>query len=290
MKIAFLGLGIMGRPMAARLVAAGHEVTVWNRTPSRADLPGARTAATPAQAAAGAEVVWVCVSDTAASERVFLAEDGVLAAAAPGLLAADSSTISPQASRRIAARLAERGATLLDCPVTGSKQGAESGKLVFIAGGPKEAVARLQPLFQVMGQRVFHIGGNGMGLAAKLAMNLNIALIYQGFCEGLVLAEKSGVSAGQMLEIIGATMLRSGVIEYKAPFIRARDYSPNFPLKLMLKDIRLMLEHARSLQTELPALQTVAGIYEQAVRQGLGEQDYAATLGLMERQSGLAEA
>ncbi len=290
MNIAFLGLGIMGRPMAAKLVEAGHAVTVWNRTAARAGLPGARTAATPAQAAEGADVVWACVNDTAASERVFLAEDGVLAAARPGMVIADSSTISPEASRRIAERLASRGAVFLDCPVTGSKQGAEAGKLIFIVGGPAEAAARLQPLFQTMGQRVFLMGGNGMGLSAKLAMNLNIALIYEGFCEGLVLAEKSGLSAEQMLEIIGATMLRSGVVEYKAPFIRARDYSPNFPLRLMWKDIRLMLEHARSLNLELPALTTVETIYARAMRQGLGDQDYAATLGLMERQARLAEA
>lgn len=290
MKIAFLGLGIMGRPMAARLVAAGHEVTVWNRTPARAELPGARAATTPAQAAEGAEVVWACVSDTAASERVFLAEDGALAAARAGVLVADSSTIAPRASLAIAKRFAERGAVFLDCPVTGSKQGAEAGKLVFIVGGAEQAVQQLDPLFQAMGQRVFHVGGNGMGLGAKLAMNLNIALIYEGFCEGLVLAEKSGVRAEQMLEIIGATMLRSGVTDYKAPFIRTRDFSPNFPLRLMHKDLRLMLEHARELQIELPATETVEEIYARAAAAGMGNLDYAATLELMEKKAGLTQA
>jgi 3-hydroxyisobutyrate dehydrogenase-like beta-hydroxyacid dehydrogenase len=291
MKVAFLGTGIMGGPMAVNLVKAGHDVTVWNRTAAKAQLVqdacGARVAISPAEAAADCQIVWICVSDTAAVERVLLAEDGVLGVARPGLLVADSSTISPVASQNFAARLRERGAELVDCPVTGSKRGAEAGELIFIVGGKQESIERLEPLFSAMGQRVFAIGGNGMGLVAKLAMNLNIALIFQGFAEGLVLAEKGGVRVRQMLEIIGATMLRSGVVEYKGPFIERRDFTANFPLALMLKDIHLMLDFARENRVKLPALETVEEIYTVAAEEGLAGADYAAILTLLEKWAGL---
>lgn len=291
MRIAFCGTGIMGRPMAAQLIKAGHELRLWNRTPEKARLPGGQIAATPAAAAQDADVVWVCVSDTAAAEQVLLdPATGVLPSARPGMIVADSSTISPRASREFAARFAERGAAFADCPVTGSKAGAEKGELIFIVGGETETVAQLRPLFEVMGKRVFHLGANGMGLAAKLAMNLNIALIYEGFAEGLVLAEKSGVPAARMLEIISATMLRSGVVEYKGPWVERRDFSPNFPLRWMLKDIHLMLEHARELRVKLPALETVEQVYSVAGEEGMADLDYAATLMLLEKWAGIIKA
>jgi len=284
MKFAFLGTGIMGAPMAANLAKAGHTVRVWNRTREKAGVPGCVAVDTPAEAAEQSEVVWMCLSDTAAVEAV-AAE--MFAAARPGIVVADSSTISPTASRELAARWAEQGAAWVDCPVTGSRKAAESGDLIFIVGGEEDAVNKIAPGFEAMGQRVFHIGGNGMGLATKLAMNLNIALIWQGFCEGLVLAEKSGVPAEQMLEIIGATMLRSGVTDYKAKAIAKRDFTPNFPLKLMLKDIRLMLDYAREMRVKLPALETVEEVYAVADEEGLGNLDYAASLTLLEKWAAL---
>ncbi len=274
----------MGAPMAANLARAGHTVRVWNRTRGKAEVPGTVWVDSPAAGARSAQVVWMCLSDTAAVEAV---AGEMLAGVQPGLIVADSSTISPRASRELAARFAERGAAWVDCPVTGSRKGAEAGELVFIAGGEPATVEALQPLFQAMGKRVFHIGDNGMGLSTKLAMNLNIALIYQGLIEGLVLAEKSGVTAEQMLEIIAATMLRSGVSDYKAPFIARRDFTANFPLRLMLKDIRLMLDHARELRVKLPALETVEEVYAVAEEEGLGELDYAATLTLLEKWAAL---
>ncbi|MGH9535931.1 MAG: NAD(P)-dependent oxidoreductase [Terriglobales bacterium] len=291
MKIAFLGTGIMGGPMASNLIKAGHDVTIWNRTADKAqqvqDAVGGRVAVSPAEAVANSQIVWICVSDTEAVERLVLAEDGILGVSRPGLLVADSSTISPTASRALAQRIRERGGDWVDCPVTGSKHGAEDGKLVFIVGGEAESVAKLDPLFQVMGQRAIHIGGNGMGLSAKLAMNLNIALIFEGLAEGLVLAEKAGVSRRQMLDIIAATMLRSGVSDYKGPYLEQRDFSPNFPLHLMLKDIRLMLEYGRELRVKLPALETVEEVYAVAAEEDLANADYAATLTLLEKWAGL---
>lgn len=284
MTISFLGTGIMGGPMAANLAKAGHTVRVWNRTPAKAAIAGTTAAGSPAEAVAGAEVVWICLSDTAAVEEVAA---GFLDAIQPGTIVADSSTISPRASSALAEQVAGRGGAWVDCPVTGSRRGAEDAKLIFIVGGDEPTVKRLDPLFHAMGQRVFYMGPNGMGLATKLAMNLNIALIYQGFIEGLVLAEKSGVSAEQMIEIIGATMLRSGVTEYKSDAIRQRDFTANFPLKLMLKDIHLMLDHARALRVKLPALETVEEVYSVAVEEGLGDMDYAASLTLLEKWAAL---
>ena len=145
MRVAFLGLGIMGRPMAANLVKAGHEVTTWNRSAGK-EVPGARAAATPREAAEGAEVVWICVSDTAAVERVLFGENGAAEALQPGMIVADSSTISPLETREFARRVRERGAEYVDAPVTGSKAGAESGQLLFMAGGDEQTLQKLKPL------------------------------------------------------------------------------------------------------------------------------------------------
>ena len=162
MRVAFLGLGIMGRSMAANLVKAGHEVAVWNRTGGK-DVEGARSAASPADAAAGAEVVWMCVSDTKAVEAVLFGVGGLEPGLAPGMIIADSSTISPSATRRFAERLKPRGVDYVDAPMTGSKIAAEAGSLIFMAGGDDAALARLQPLFQAMGKQVFHMGETEQG-------------------------------------------------------------------------------------------------------------------------------
>ncbi len=287
MRIAFLGLGIMGRPMASRLVAAGHEVFVWNRT-ARQHVDGATTAVSPADAARDAEVVWLCVADTAAVERVMFADDGAEQSLREGAIVVDSSTISPTATLRFAERVNARGVHWVDAPVTGSKMGAENGQLIFIVGGAAEPVAYLEPLFKAMGKLVVHVGGTGKGQAAKLAANLMIALMYEGFAEALTLAQKLGVDPHKLLELIQASMVRSGVVDYKAPFVMRRDYSPNFPLRLMHKDIHLMLDMAKEHRVKLPALETVEEIYELSSEEGWDDLDYAATLALLEKWAGLA--
>jgi 3-hydroxyisobutyrate dehydrogenase-like beta-hydroxyacid dehydrogenase len=285
MRVAFLGLGIMGQRMAANLVKAGHEVTVWNRTPRQVE--GARLAATPADAAGGAEVVWMCVSDTAAVEQILFGPNGVESVLASGMIVVDSSTISPSATLHFAERVRAKGADYADAPVTGSKVGAAEGALVFIVGANEELTARLQPLFSAMGKTVIRAGDTGKGQAAKIAMNLQIALIYEGFAEGLTLATKLGVAPERLLELIRASMVRSGVVEYKAPFVLRRDFTPNFPLRLMHKDIHLMLDAAKEARVKLPALETVDEIYEVATEEGFGDLDYAATLELLEKWAGI---
>jgi len=272
--------------MATNLVKAGHEVAVWNRTPGK-DVEGARTAATPAEAAQGAEVVWMCVSDTQAVESVLFGANGVENSLAEGMTIVDSSTIAPSATVKFAGRVRSRGVHYVDAPMTGSKVAAEGGTLIFMVGGEDSAIEGLKPLFAAMGKKICRMGETGKGHATKLAMNLQIALIYEGFAEGLTLATKLGVDAENLISLINATMVRSGVVEYKAPFVLKRDFTPNFPLRLMHKDIRLALDAAKEARVRLPGLETVEEVYDVAMEEGQGDSDYAVTLTLLEKWAGV---
>jgi 2-hydroxy-3-oxopropionate reductase len=250
-------------------------------------VEGAAVAPTPAAAAQGAEVVWMCVSDTDAVESVLFGAEGMEASLAPGMIIADSSTISPAATVKFAERVKANGVDWVDAPMTGSKIGARDGTLVFIVGGDEGPIERLKPLFAAMGKKIFRMGETGKGQATKLAMNLQIAMIFEGFAEALTLATKLGVDPQQMIHLIEATMVRSGVVEYKAPFVMQRDFTPNFPLRLMHKDIKLALEAAKESRVKLPGLETVEEIYEMATEDGHKDLDYAATLTLLEKWAGV---
>jgi len=286
MRVAFLGLGIMGHSMAANLVKAGHEVAVWNRSAGK-NVEGARTAATPADAAQGVEAIWMCVSDTKAVESVLFGEGGAEASLTQGMIIADSSTISPSATQKFAQRVKARGVDYVDAPMTGSKIAAATGSLIFMVGGEEAVLERLKPLFDAMGKQIFHMGETGKGQATKLVMNLQIALIYEGFAEALTLATKLGVDVDKLIPLVQASMVRSGVVEYKAPFILKRDFSPNFPLRLMFKDIHLALEAAREKRVRLPGLEAVEEVYDVAAEEGQRDLDYAATLILLEKWAGV---
>lgn len=282
MKVAFIGLGIMGRPMAKNLAAAGNDVKVWNRTPK--DVEGAKRAATPGEAADGVDVVWMCVSDTAAVERVLFAEDGVESRLRPGTIVVDSSTISPVETLKFAERVRAKGADYVDAPITGSKIGAESAQLIFMVGGKDETLKRLGPLFAQMGKKVVHMGETGKGQASKIALNLQIAMIYEGFIEGFSLATKLGVDPQRFVELVQNTMVRSGVVDYKAQFVLNRDYTPNFPLRLMHKDLRLVRDASKAVDMQMPGLESVLAVYEEAHKAGYDDQDYAATLALLDKK------
>lgn len=286
MRVAFLGLGIMGHSMAANLVKAGHEVSTWNRSEGK-NIEGARAASSPADAAQGAEVVWMCVSDTKAVDDVLFGPRGVHESLTEGMTIVDSSTISPSATRRFAERVRAKGVQYVDAPVTGSKIGAESGTLIFIVGGDEASIDKIKPLFAATGKKIFRMGETGKGQAAKLAMNLQIAMIYEGFAEALTLAAKLGVDAQTMLPLIEASMVRSGVVDYKAPFVLKHDFSPNFPLRLMRKDIQLALEAAKEARVKLPGLETVEEIYDLSTEDGHADLDYAATITLLEKWAGV---
>lgn len=276
----------MGRPMAVNLVKAGHEVTIWNRTPGK-DVPGAVTASTPAEAAKGKEAVWICVSDTKAVQSVLFGPQGAIHGLETGTVVVDSSTVSPSASLHFMEGLQEKGCEFLDAPVTGSKVAAESGSLIFMIGGNPNTIEKVEPLLRAMGKKVIHMGDNGKGLSAKLAQNMNIAFIFEGLCESLTLAKKLGVAPEKMFELIESSMVHSGVAEYKKPFILSQDFTPNFPLKLMHKDIHLMLDAGKENDVKLPGLTKIDEIYEEASRAGNDELDYCCIITLLEEMAGL---
>jgi 3-hydroxyisobutyrate dehydrogenase/2-hydroxy-3-oxopropionate reductase len=289
-KVAFIGLGIMGQPMSMNLIKAGYHVTVYNRTPEKtralADA-GARVAASPADAARDAEIIWSIVSDTAAMEEVVLGGAGILSTIREGAVLIDSSTISPTVSRKFACHLAGKGAKMLDAPVTGSKHGAEKGELTFMIGGDRDVYERMLPVLGVQGKKHIYCGAHGSGLSAKLAQNAIQATMVEVFCEGFVLATKAGVLPETMLEIIQSSMARATLTDFKAPFIFKGDFTPYFPLKLMHKDLELAMEAAYAQNVPMPTTAAVKETYGAAKAQGKGNLDYAAVVTFLEELAGV---
>ncbi|MDE3181035.1 MAG: NAD(P)-dependent oxidoreductase [Acidobacteriota bacterium] len=289
-SIGFIGIGIMGQPMAMNLVKAGHKVAVFNRTPGKTgslEKAGARVAANPADAAHGAGFVITIVSDTAAMEDVAMGKDGLLESLAPGSILVDSSTISPVVSRKLACHVAGKGASMLDAPVTGSKHGAEKGELTFMIGGERATLARAMPILQILGKKHIYCGPNGAGLSAKLAQNAIQATMVEIFCEGFVLAVKAGVKPEAMFEIIQSSMARASLTDFKAPFIFKGDFTPYFPLKWMHKDLDLAMQAAYAQNVSMPAAAAVKEVYGAARAKGLGELDYAAVVTFLEDIAGV---
>lgn len=289
-SIGFIGLGIMGQPMASNLVKAGYVVSAFNRTRSKADhleRAGAGIASSPAEAARHAEVIITIVSDTAAMEEVVCGKDGILDTIRSGAVLIDSSTISPAVSRKLAGLLAARGASMLDAPVTGSKHGAEKGELTFMIGGDREVLERVMPILRVLGKKHIYCGSQGLGLAAKLAQNAIQAAMVEVFCEAFVLATKAGVSPQTMLEIIQSSMARANLTDFKAPFIFKGDFTPYFPLKLMHKDLELAMEAAYAQNVPMPAAAVVKEVYSAAKAQGKGDLDYTAVVTFLEELAGV---
>lgn len=289
-NVGFVGLGIMGTPMALNLVKAGFNVTVYNRTRSKADAlgrAGARVAASPAEAARDAEVIVTIVSDTAAMEEVVCGKGGVLETIRSGAVLIDSSTISPTVSRKLACHLAGKGASMLDAPVTGSKHGAEKGELTFMIGGERETLERAMPVLKVLGKKHIYCGQHGLGLAAKLAMNAILATMVEIFSEGFVMAAKAGVPPQTLLEIMQSSLARSGIVDFKAPFVFRGDFTPYFPLKLMHKDLELAMEAAYAQNLTMPATAAVKEVYGAAKAQGHGDLDYAAVITFLESLAGV---
>jgi 3-hydroxyisobutyrate dehydrogenase-like beta-hydroxyacid dehydrogenase len=289
-SVGFIGLGIMGQPMALNLVKAGFALTVFNRTRSKTEpleRAGARVASTPAEAARDAEVVVSIVSDTAAMEEVIGGQGGVLETIRPGAVLIDSSTISPTVSRKLAGLVAGKGAAMLDAPVTGSKHGAEKGELTFMIGGDREVLARAMPVLNVLGKKHIYCGVHGTGLAAKLAQNSIQATMVEVFSEGFVLATKAGVRPETMMEIIQSSLARSALTDFKAPFIFKGDFTPYFPLKWMHKDLTLAMEAAYAQNVPMPTTAAVKEVYGAAKAQGQGDLDYAAIITFLEELAGV---
>ncbi|MGH9351862.1 MAG: NAD(P)-dependent oxidoreductase, partial [Terriglobia bacterium] len=289
-SIGFIGLGIMGQPMALSLIKAGHKVAVFNRTRSKADpleKAGARAAASPADAAREADIVMTIVSDSAAMEETVLGKNGVVETIRTGAILIDSSTISPVVSRKLACHVAGKGAQMLDAPVTGSKHGAEKGELTFMIGGDRPTLDRAMPVLRVLGKKHIYCGANGAGLSAKLAQNAIQATMVEIFCEGFVLATKAGVKPESMFEIIQSSMARASLTDFKAPFIFKGDFTPYFPLKWMHKDLELAMEAAYAQNVAMPTAAAAKEVYGAAKAKGQGEMDYAAVITFLEDIAGV---
>jgi 3-hydroxyisobutyrate dehydrogenase/2-hydroxy-3-oxopropionate reductase len=285
-KLGFLGLGLMGYPMARNLLRAGHSVALWSNTATKAvELAaeaGGVACTTPADVARQADVVFLCVGDTAMVEQAILGTDGVLDGARKGMVVVDASTISPSASCRIGERLAAAGIDFLGAPVTGSTPGAINGTLTFMVGGDERVFHSVLPLLEVMGKKLYYCGGPGMGLHAKLTQNLVLSNILQAFNEGMVLSTKAGVPPVLMLEILSNSAAKCGLIEYKAPFVFRRDFTTNFSVKWMHKDIGLMLDSGEELSVPLPLTALTRQMFQAAISKGHGEEDICSTINVLE--------
>jgi 3-hydroxyisobutyrate dehydrogenase/2-hydroxy-3-oxopropionate reductase len=290
-KLGFLGLGIMGYPMARNLLNAGHEVALWSHTANKAQQLAATgkgvACATPAEVAAKSECVFLCVGDSDMSETVILGPDGLASGGKPGTVVVDASTVSRSSSRHVSEELAKKGVQFLDAPCTGSKPGAEGGTLTFMIGGKSEVFERVRPYFEPMGKRLYYCGGQGMGLAAKLTQNLILSNILQAFNEGMVLATKSGMDPELMLDILDNSAAKSGLIAFKAPYVFRRDFTTNFSVKWMHKDIGLMLESANELDVPLPLTSLTQQMFRAAIAKGHGEEDICSTIKVLESITGV---
>jgi 3-hydroxyisobutyrate dehydrogenase-like beta-hydroxyacid dehydrogenase len=288
-RIGFAGLGLMGSRMARHVLDKGFPLAVWNRTGSRCEplvAAGARLARTPRELAEASDVVVACVADPAAAERLVFAEDGVLAAARPGLRYLETSTISPALSRRIADALRARGADMLEAPVTGSKLGAEKGTLLLMTGGRKELHEELMPVMMAFGSKAIHCGEVGQASVMKLIGNTLISFMLEGLCEGLVVGRKAGLSIETMLEVIMASGFASPYYSFKGGAIARRDFEQHFSIDLLVKDQTLMLEEGAARKVPLPALAAIREVFQSARAQGLGQEDIAAVVKVLERAAG----
>lgn len=278
MSVGFIGLGLMGNPMARNLLNAGFPLTVWNRTRSKADdlvRNGAKFAGSPRDVAERADVLITIVSDPSAVEDV-LFKEGALAALRKGSVLIDSSTVTPDLARKLSAACANQGISFLDAPVTGGTWGAERAELVFMIGGENAVFERVKPVFETMGKRFFLLGPNGSGQTVKLAMNLLLALEVDALAEALALVTAAGVEGEKLVEVMQSSMGRAPLLDVKAPLMLKHQFAPSFPLRLMHKDVRLALELARKHGIELPAGAAAYATYSAVKDQSNDDPDYAA--------------
>ena len=276
-RVGFIGLGIMGRPMVANLIAAGYAPTVWNRSWAGVEACvalGAVAGESPRAVAEASDVLITMVTDSGDVEEVLVdgpggdAERAAIAGLADGAVVVEMSTISPVVTRAIAGRLAERGVAMLDAPVSGGDTGAKAGTLSIMVGGEAAALERCRPILEAMGKTITHCGPSGAGQTVKLCNQVAIAGALLGVCEALALAQKSGVDAERMLEAISAGAAGSWQLSNLGPRIAARDFAPGFMIGLMQKDLRLALEAGDDVRQPLPNTSLVHQLYYQLQAQG----------------------
>ncbi|MFL5909564.1 MAG: NAD(P)-dependent oxidoreductase [Gaiellaceae bacterium] len=293
-RVAFLGLGIMGRPMAENLARAGFELSVWNRTAQRAtafanEFESAAATATPREAAAGAAVTITMLPDSPEVEQVVLGEpDGAAAGMEESGLAIDMSTIAPTASRAIGERLGEKGIGFLDAPVTGSRPKAEDGTLTIMVGGEEAGFERARPVLEAMGELVIRVGPQGHGSMVKLINNTVAAVNAAVLAETLVLAQKAELDTDALRKVMAAGSGNSTMLQLKAGPMLENDLDPLFKLEHMLKDVRHCLREAEALGVPLSVASAAEKLYAEADRNGLGERDFAAIVQVAAKNPGIS--
>jgi 2-hydroxy-3-oxopropionate reductase len=289
-RVGYIGLGIMGRPMALNLRKAGYPLWVFaRREAAMAPLvaAGATPCGSPREVAERADVVFVNVSDTPDVEQVVLGPDGIVEGARPGSVVIDNSTISPSATRRIAAALRDKGVELLDAPVSGGQQGAIDGTLSVMVGGSTAAFERALPLLRSIGRNIVHVGETGAGQVAKACNQVVIAQTVAAVAEGLLLATAAGVDPAKVREALLGGFAASKALEVHGQRMLERNYAPGFMARLHQKDMRIVLETAHELGLPLPGATLVAQYVNALVGRGEGELDSAALATVLERMAGL---
>lgn len=289
-RIGFIGLGIMGRGMAANILRAGFPLTVWNRTPGRADelvAAGAQVATSPADLAARSDIVISCVSDTPDVEAVLFGPQGVIEGARAGMLVIDMSTISPQGAQQFAARLHDHGIGFLDAPVSGGSEGAARGTLSIMVGGPAPLVERAMPVFQAMGKTITHVGDHGAGQTVKLVNQILVVGTMLAISEALVFAQASGVDLEKTLAAVSGGAAGSWMLSNRGPQVIRRDWRPGFTIDLQQKDLRLVLAAADAVGAPMLTTSTVFHLYRTLQQAGLGHEGNHALIKAIERLAGI---
>lgn len=289
-KIAYLGLGIMGRGMVGNLLKAGHNVTVWNRTTERCDplvAQGASKASSTAEAVADAEVVMYCLSDDAAVEDLVFGSGDLISGVKAGQIVIDMTTIHPDATRKEAAAYAEKGVRFLDAPVFGSKNEAANGGLWIVVGGEQALYEEMLPILEVLSETTHYMGGTAMGTSMKLVGNLVVAAQLEALGEALTLAMKAGLDPEDVLGVLHVTDFKSPIFDGVGGMLLERDFSTHFSLKLMLKDANLISQFAQDLNVPIPASAATREVIKAAVNKGWGAENASAFIKQLEDQAGV---
>lgn len=289
-NLGYVGLGVMGGRMAARLMSKGHSVIGHNRTRAKAQWlidQGLTWADSPRAVSAAADVTFCMVTNSAALEAVADGPDGLLAGLGPGKVLVDMSTVNPDVSRALAARVRGRGADMVDAPVSGSVVTLEAGKLSVMVGGTRATFDRLRPLLEDIGPKVTHVGDNGLALVMKIATNLSLAVQMLAFSEGVLLAEKSGISRETAVDVLTHSAIASPMVQYRGPMVLAMPDEAWFDVNMMQKDMLLALELGRRLDVPLPTTAVANEFLTAARGMGLAQQDFAIVFQVLAQMSGV---